>query len=853
MEQALPLQVERTPIMNSTAENHTLLVQGVKAHALFMTDPQGNILTWNQGVEQIFHYTEKEWVGQHIRLIFTPEDRQNGACEKEMDLAAREGQSVDVRWHRRKDGSYFWADGVLERLTGDDGKFKGFSKVLRDATGEKENAQRLTASEEQYRTLFESIDVEFCIIEMLFDDRGQAVDYRFHETNLAFERHTGLHSAYGRTMRELVPDLDDFWSRTYGNVALTGEPIRFENHAPAMSRWFDVYALRIGAPEDRKVGVLFTDITARKETQEALRQSEERLRENEQRERQRLTDIFTQTPALMAALRGPDHIFYLANPPYYRLVGNRDIIGKPAAEAMPEVVEQGFIALLDRVYQTGEPFVGTDVPIMLQVTPDGMLEERFLDFTYQPLFDEAGQVSGILAHGIDLTERKRLEIERERLLTDARARAEREALINRIGDGIRQSLPPEQIESLAVAILGKALAADRCYLFTADAGRDTLIIEREWYSKDVPPITGQYRLSEMGIDIEEVFGSGRTLVVSYLQASDGRLSDQNAETNGKFQISSLINVPFYEDGRFVGALAVAMATGPRDWSVEEVTLTETVAGQLRSTVEAARLQQRERNIAQQLQDALQPLVPPNLPGLSLKGFYKPALEEAGVGGDFFDVFPLQRGQTAIVVGDLSGKGLAAASEVATVRNMVRYALYSGTGSAEAITHLDRILVERDLLTGFATLFVGTFDQRKRTLTYVNCGQEPGLVWRAKSGTVEQLPPTGPVLGGFESSAGYRESTLSLEPGDVLALFTDGMTEVGPNRKDLLEIEGLTALFARCCREAAASPRPSTSENASMIKNGLIAGVEEHAGGPSGRRDDIALLVGVTEQAFQNDR
>jgi sigma-B regulation protein RsbU (phosphoserine phosphatase) len=215
-----------------------------------------------------------------------------------------------------------------------------------------------------------------------------------------------------------------------------------------------------------------------------------------------------------------------------------------------------------------------------------------------------------------------------------------------------------------------------------------------------------------------------------------------------------------------------------------------------------------------------------------------------VGGDFYDVFPVEKGCTALVVGDLSGKGLAAASEVATVRNMVRYAIYSGRTLAEAITDLDRILVEHNLLTGFATLFVGLYDQNERLLTYVNCGQEPGLIWRSATGAVESLLPTGPVLGGFESMGGYEEATVALAPGDMLALFTDGMTEVGPNRREFLEIEGLTELFARCCATTASVTGYSTSEAATVVRDSLIAAVEAYAGSGSGTGDDIALLVGA---------
>jgi PAS domain S-box-containing protein len=134
----------------------------------------------------------------------------------------------------------------------------------------------LQRSEEKYRVLLESIDQGFCVIEVMFDAQGRASDYRFLETNPAFERHTGLKNAVGRTMRELAPQHEEHWFRLYGEVASTGQPIHFENGAQALSRWYDVYAFRIGPARDRHVGVLFKDITQAKRDEELLREADRR-------------------------------------------------------------------------------------------------------------------------------------------------------------------------------------------------------------------------------------------------------------------------------------------------------------------------------------------------------------------------------------------------------------------------------------------------------------------------------------------------------------------------------------------------------------------------------------------------
>ncbi len=137
-------------------------------------------------------------------------------------------------------------------------------------------AEALRESEEKYRTLFDAIDEGFCVIEVLFDLAGQPADYVFLETNAAFERQTGLANAVGRRMRELAPDHERHWFETYGRIAVSGESQRFELPAEALGRWYDVYAFRIGDPEQRRVAILFNDVAERKQAECELRESEER-------------------------------------------------------------------------------------------------------------------------------------------------------------------------------------------------------------------------------------------------------------------------------------------------------------------------------------------------------------------------------------------------------------------------------------------------------------------------------------------------------------------------------------------------------------------------------------------------
>lgn len=187
----------------------------------------------------------------------------------------------------------------------------------------------LRESEERYRTLFEGIDEGFCIIEVIFDG-ARPVDYRFLEVNPAFERHTGIARAQGRRMLEIAPEHEQHWIDYYGEIALTGEPRRLEAPALALgNRWFDLNAFRVGEPHQRRVAVLFNDVTQRRRDALTLRESEERLREIDRRKNHFLAILGHELRNPLAAIHAG--LLLLASPK-----------AKPESKerALPTVLEQ---------------------------------------------------------------------------------------------------------------------------------------------------------------------------------------------------------------------------------------------------------------------------------------------------------------------------------------------------------------------------------------------------------------------------------------------------------------------------------------------------------------------------------
>lgn len=172
----------------------------------------------------------------------------------------------------RADGLEEYYDWRMDRIRLPDGT-NGVVCYFREISAQVRARHALAVSENRYRTLFDSIDEGFCIIEVIFDEHERPIDFRFIEINPAFERHTGFTEAVGRSVTELVANLEPFWADTYGGVAVTGDPTRFVNHVASLGRWYDIYAFRIGEPDERKVAVLFSDISERKRAELALQES----------------------------------------------------------------------------------------------------------------------------------------------------------------------------------------------------------------------------------------------------------------------------------------------------------------------------------------------------------------------------------------------------------------------------------------------------------------------------------------------------------------------------------------------------------------------------------------------------
>ncbi len=268
---------------------------------------------------------------------------------------------------------------------------KALARTVMAQLEARRGALALRRREEHYRSLFESIDAGFCLVEMRFDAQGRAADYRFLEINRAFARQTGLADAAGRWMREIVPAHEQHWFDTYGAVARTGEPVRFEN--AAQGRWYDVYAYRVDDPGLNRVAILFNDVTERRRIETNLRAGEAELRL-----------VADAMPVLIAFVDG-DLVYRFANAAYRLWLGQgpEAVVGRTIAEVLGEAEFEARREALSRV------LAGEEMRIEREWRwPDGHV--RVADIRYMPRRAAGeGATDGFYVFVHDVTDAKRAE------------------------------------------------------------------------------------------------------------------------------------------------------------------------------------------------------------------------------------------------------------------------------------------------------------------------------------------------------------------------------------------------------------------------------------------------------------
>jgi PAS domain S-box-containing protein len=388
-----------------------LILDNLHEYAFIGTDTERRITEWEAGAQAVTGWSAAEAIGQSADMIFVPEDRAGGRPEEEAARARATGRSEDRRWHLRKGGRRFFGDGMMIALR-EKGVLRGYAKIMRDATAEHEAAERLAASE---RALGESTER----FARLLESSGEGIvgldaDGRCTFLNAAGAACLGYtpEELAGAAVATLLP-ADGAGGLEEGALleALRGGGVLRLDDAQLVRKdgtrlpvACSVHPLASGADPGGAV-LTFTDISAR----QLAGRERERLVAQLRAAGERMRDIFYQAPAFMAVMRGPDMVFEMANQRFSNLVGPRALLGKPLRAALPELAGQGLFELLEAVYRSGETHKGSNVRLQLQ-TEGGGLDTYYADFVYMALREPDGSVSGVLIHGIDVTERIRTNL-----------------------------------------------------------------------------------------------------------------------------------------------------------------------------------------------------------------------------------------------------------------------------------------------------------------------------------------------------------------------------------------------------------------------------------------------------------
>jgi len=475
----------------------------------------------------------------------------------------------------------------------------------------------LRESEEKYRLLFSGIDEGFCIIEVLFDSAGKPVDYRFLETNPVFERQTGLVDAVGKSMRALAPEHEERWFEIYGQIALTGDARRFEDPAAALGRFFDVFAFRIGEPEQRRVAILFRDIGERKRVQDALRESEER-----QAFLLKLSDalrpladaaaIQAATTRMIGEHLAVDRAMYAeVEGPVGAEVGTiccqfirparageatavpfpERFLFKPYGEHRMAARYRGDLLVVanidddpraDAAERAAWAAANVRSAIVAPLVKDGRLVAEFGVHCEEPRDWMEAEQSLIR----EVAERTWAAAERARAEAGLREIEERHAFLLELSDALRPLTDSGDIERTATRLLGEHLKADRCFLSPVYDDGLGMCVREEYLRSGASSVLGDYTFAQFGDFVGPTLHAGHNLAVEDVSALSGLSAGERA-SYAAVEVGAYLLIPVTLNGRLAAFLTINHRT-PRGWSDADKAVARQTADRLWTARERAR-------------------------------------------------------------------------------------------------------------------------------------------------------------------------------------------------------------------------------------------------------------------------
>ncbi|MGH3916204.1 MAG: SpoIIE family protein phosphatase, partial [Pseudonocardiaceae bacterium] len=490
----------------------------------------------------------------------------------------------------------------------------------------------------------------------------------------------------------------------------------------------------------------------------------------------RLLDAFDAAPVAVGVTRGPDHIVEYLNPVYRKIFGEAPA-GVPSRQAYPQLAAQGFFEVLDRVLITGRTYRAQEEGRPVQ---DGS-GRRYLDLSCSVIAAEGDAPHGVLVVAADVTAQVRAR-------HAVQTRADRQEAVARATAAVNRSLDPQtELDALARSVI--PALADVCTVHLLDEPlpvglRPRLPVRTTRITAAGPqgialPTTPQANLSWPGTNmLTDAVATGRPVRTRFTSPDLPDWTSQVgiAELIRSQGVHTIVTVPVITGGQVMAVAALFAFRHRSSYTDDDLTLLAQIGMRASVAIGHGLAYQRTREHALALQRSML-TDPPQVPGLQLAACYRPAGQDAEVGGDWYDAFLLPGGDLAVVIGDVVGHDMAAAATMGQLRSMLRaLAVDTGGTPEEVVTRLDR-LASGLHVTSFTTLLYGRIRRSGagHMLYWANAGHPPPLLMDRDGQSRLLSEAKGLVLGAQPDSDRYGMQ-VRLPPGSTLLLYTDGLTE-----------------------------------------------------------------------------
>ncbi|MFI1704917.1 SpoIIE family protein phosphatase [Streptomyces griseoruber] len=509
------------------------------------------------------------------------------------------------------------------------------------------------------------------------------------------------------------------------------------------------------------------------------------------------TRMVAQSPIGLAVV-DPDLRFVSVNPALARINGlpPEEHLGRRIREVLPSVDADALETAMREVLRTGEPLVDRSTVGRTGADPD---RDHAWSVSLYRLEDARGTVLGVAASVVDVTDQYRAGLEAEAarrrlaLIADASARIGTTLDLERTARELAEVAVPELADVASVDLLDDVVAGRPFGPHATEAAAIRSLAVR---AVDAPEAlraadpAGQVVLYAADQLVTECVRTGQPVVIARVEEADLARIAPSAEAAGllaRAGVHSCLAVPLIARGEVLGALDLKRIHNPLPFGRDDLLLARELAARAAVQIDNARWYQNARTTALTLQRSLLPSHPPVTGGLEVASRYQPAGATTEVGGDWFDVIPLEDGKTALVVGDVMGSGIDAAATMGRLRTATTTLASLDLDPAVLLEHLDRITQGLD--HSIATCVYAVHDPRLGRCRIANAGHLPPA--RVRPGAPPELLelPTGAPLG--VGGVAFSTTDVAFTPGDLLVLYTDGLVETRRHSLD----ERLDALLA----------------------------------------------------------